>query len=434
MSDSIDRGLAMPETLDELRSVDVEESEFLRLLGYPKGHVPSERAIELLAWARGQYAEWGRPFIYQRRAKIRKEAGTLVIDGEEFRSENLQHLLADATHVALVAVSAGGGCEERAGRLWKESKPDEYYFMEVFGSAVVERLVALANSRICELAAQSGEIALPHYSPGYTGWDVADQNRLFDLIAHGMSRPYPEPLSVMPSGMLRPRKSLLAIVGIAPRPLHYLPGQHRTPCQSCSFAPCQFRRAPYMPSSPPIASARASVVHLTATSPGPLTRSANYTVGLKALRKWAKERVSISRYGDGSVEARFRFDGTTCSNLGRPLSFDYVVSLAPPADGYTIKTSTCQPAPGDQGHTFMCAYISDAAALMDSIAAERPLVGRPLDDVLSWAPTLSSSGCYCEAGSRTHKWVLALEAIHYTLATSDSGNPTFPCPGPLKTR
>ena len=417
----------MPETMDLPSTVDVEDSEYLRLLGYPKGHLPGERAMELLSWARAQYAEWGRPFIYLRRAQVGVGARTLVIDGEEFRSERLRDLLVDARHAVLVAVSAGSGCEERAGSLWDESKPDEYYFLEILGSAVVERLVALANSRICDLAAQAGEIALPHYSPGYTGWDVADQHRLFELVTRGMSRPFPETLGVMPSGMLRPRKSLLAVVGIAPRPEHEAPIHHRTPCQGCSFAPCQYRRAPYLPSSPPLAGAQTrSPRTRSSNTRSPLTQPANYTVGPKALRKWATERVSISRSGDGSVEARFRFDGTTCSNLGRPLAFDYLVSLAPPSESYTIRSSTCQPAAGDQGYTFMCAYISDAAALMEAIGAERPLVGRPLDDVLAWAPTVSSSGCYCDASSRTHKWVLALEAIHFTLATSESGNPIHP--------
>ena len=71
----------------------------------------------------------------------------------------------------------------------------------------------------------------------------------------------------------------------------------------------------------------------------------------------------------------------------------------------------------------MCAYLSDAGTLMDAVRAERPLAGRPLNDVLAWAPPVSPSGCLCDASSRTHKWVLALEAIHYTLANAGAGTP-----------
>jgi hypothetical protein len=65
----------------------------------------------------------------------------------------------------------------------------------------------------------------------------------------------------------------------------------------------------------------------------------------------------------------------------------------------------------------MCAYLSDADALMAAIAGERPpIVGQPLDAVFGWTRASAPSGCHCAAESRAHKWGLALEAIHYTLA------------------
>jgi HAE1 family hydrophobic/amphiphilic exporter-1 len=68
--------------------------------------------------------------------------------------------------------------------------------------------------------------------------------------------------------------------------------------------------------------------------------------------------------------------------------------------------------------------------LMEEIAVAPPLVGRPLDDVLTWSRDSAPSGCHCTASSRTHKWGLALEAIHYALAqrsvaaTNDSSHPS----------
>ena len=35
-----------------------------------------------------------------------------------------------------------------------------------------------------------------------------------------------------------------------------------------------------------------------------------------ALRKWSQERLQLNFLADGSVEARFRYEGTTCSNMG----------------------------------------------------------------------------------------------------------------------
>ncbi|MEI6065640.1 MAG: hypothetical protein WCQ26_13685, partial [Pseudanabaena sp. ELA748] len=125
----------------------------------------------------------------------------------------------------------------------------------------------------------------------------------------------------------------------------------------------------------------------------------------------------------GNLVASFRFDGTTCSNLGRPLAFDYTVTLGPAEDGHPLRASACRAAPGDDGHKLMCAYLGDGPALMQAIATEKPLLGRPIGDVLTWTRTAAPSGCHCDAASRAHKWGLALEAIHFALTQRHPSTP-----------
>jgi len=73
------------------------------------------------------------------------------------------------------------------------------------------------------------------------------------------------------------------------------------------------------------------------------------------------------------------------------------------------------PAAGDTGYTYMCEYLANADGLMATMAAESPLLGRPLDDVLNWNRPRFPSGCYCTEAGREHKWGLALEVVHYAL-------------------
>jgi hypothetical protein len=407
----------MIEHLDARPAVNVPEAEYRRLLGYPKHHTPGERADELAEWARGWYAEHGRPWVYLREVELQVAPDTLRIDGTEFHSQQLHtHLRrAGAERAMLVAVSAGRGCEEHARLLWQEARPDEYFFLEIFGSAVVEHLVASLSGRICALAERDGLMAVAHYSPGYTGWDVADQNKLFDLVTRGMSQPFPEPAEVMSSGMLRPKKSLLAVVGLTARHGRARVSPNLVPCEACSFSPCQYRRLPWRnaPVEPGsmLRAAPRPAVGVTA-----LTREVSYTVNRRALKKWARERVRFKTRADGSIDACFHFDGTTCSDLGRPLAFDYEVTLGAAQNGHTILRADCRPSPGGDGHTFMCAYLSDSDGLMKAIATEKPWLGRPLDDVLGWNRAVAPSGCHCSTESRAHKWGLALEVIHYALA------------------
>lgn len=404
------------EVLDAHPEIHVQDAEYRRLLGYPPDHVPSERARELASWARRTFAEQGRPWVYLREAKLQITEDALLLDGVAFHSRQLhQHLLQSGARRAVFAVvSAGRGCEEHARQLWQESKPDEYFFLETFGSAVVEHLVAVTSGRICDLAENEGLMAIPHYSPGYAGWDVVDQTKLFDLITRGQTQLFPEKLEVLSSGMLRPKKSLLAVFGLTPRTPHALAAARLIPCENCSFSPCRYRRVPYRHA----ANSRAAVV----SAAPPVPAAPTYSVNQRALRKWAQERVRLAPRADGSLAATFRFDGTTCSNMGRPLAFDYVVTLSRPEDNYTILEADCRPSPDDEGHKFMCAYLSDADSLLHALATEKPLLGRPLNDVLTWSRTSASSGCHCDAQSRTHKWGLALEAIHFALSHSQTSS------------
>ena len=146
----------------------------------------------------------------------------------------------------------------------------------------------------------------------------------------------------------------------------------------------------------------------------PLDLAARYSVNSRALKKWSQERLALQWLDNGTVEARFRYEGTTCSNLGRPLAYDYVIKLD--AIDYRILEATCAPAPGDTGHAAMCEFINNGERLSSAIATENPLAGRALNDVLMWKRAFSPAGCYCDAESRMHKWGLVLEVIHYALA------------------
>jgi hypothetical protein len=396
---------------------EVQDAEYLRLLGYPRGHEPGDRVRELMAWARHWYAAHGRPWIYQREVTLALGAEAVRLDGRELGAARLREHLQQhgATGAALLAASAGPECEEHARELWNAGKPDEYFFLEIYGSAVVEDLVARTSGRLCASAGDRGLAAVPHYSPGYAGWDVADQNRLFNLISEGLGQLLPGPLEVLASGMLRPKKSLLAVFGLAPVE-RVAQAALATPCAGCSFSPCAYRREPYRHQAGPVFDRTRGQPETGATLARP-----RYSVNARALRKWAAERVSLSPQADGSIEAVFRFDGTTCSH--RPLAFDYRVRLSGADEGHVILDSACTPAAGDEGHRFTCSYLAEAGDHLREIAGERPLVGRPLDEVFAWTREPVSTGCHCSPAGRTHKWGLAYEAIHYALHHARAGQP-----------
>jgi hypothetical protein len=418
------------ELLDTLPDVNVQPAEYKRLLGLPHDYVLTGRTRELADWARAWYAKHGRPWLYARACDRLELAETAIhIDDVPFDSQPLRKMLDEskADRAVIAAVSAGPELELEAQSLWQAEKPDEYFFLEMYGSAVVEHLIALTGARLCAWADSRELAVLPHYSPGYPEWDISDQPQLLSLIRQTRSQGLPCEIDVLQSGMLRPKKSLLAVFGLTPHVELARPLTELALCENCSYLSCQYRRAPY----------QRSVEHSTVDVIGraklllsrefvrrearreprpPNLRDVQYSINSKALKRWADERLTLTTRDDGTIEARFRYEGTTCTNLGRELAFDYRVILGPREEGYPIRDEHCGPAPGDTGHTYMCRYMNNAEHLMVAIDREKPLVGHPLNDVLSWQRPNDLAGCYCEPASRKHKWGLVLETIHYALA------------------
>jgi hypothetical protein len=196
-------------------------------------------------------------------------------------------------------------------------------------------------------------------------------------------RPLPYPIEVLPSGMLRPKKSQLSVFPIVEKTAGMTPLTELVPCTHCSYTPCQFRRV-------------------------------QLRVNPKALRRWAAERLRLAPRADG-MDATFQYEGTTCTNLGRPLRFKYRVKLGARDEGYPVESMECVPA--DDGYKHMCEYTRDPVGLRQAIATEKPMLGRPLHYAVSAARAESFAGCYCEADARAHKWGLVLETIYYAIST-----------------
>lgn len=412
---------------------DVQEAEYKRLLGYPQSHVLQGRARELADWARQWYTDNGRPWIYGRQVDDADVShGQVRLDGIPFAAAALQKRLTDArADTAVVAiVSAGEACESMARRLWQEEKPDEYFFLEVYGSAVVEHLITAAGACFCAWADQNGLAVLPHASPGYADWEVSDQRRLNELIYRGASRRLPGAVEVLETGMLRPKKSQQAVFGVTSHLTRVERHAHLVPCASCALRSCQYRRGPYR--DPPHQIEDVSKLrsqrpgqsdHVPAQAMRPKT---NYLVSPKALRKWSQERLSLRHLEDDSVEARFRYEGTTCKSLGHRIEYDYYVKLDSTRHSYRVTDLRCNPAPDDTGHRRMCEYLENPESLKQSIDTEKPLLGRPIDEVFAWERNTHPAGCFCEPESRAHKWRLVFEVIHFALTQTPAARSSRP--------
>src|SRR6266498_3432497 len=145
----------MIELVDTLPDINVQPAEYKRLLGFPRDYVLAGRPRELADRARAWYAKYGRPWVYARQVEsLNITNGSILIDGISFASKRLQEMLinAQAHSAILVVVSAGAELESESQQLWHDEKPDEYFFLEIFGSSIVEHLTTTTGARLCAWA------------------------------------------------------------------------------------------------------------------------------------------------------------------------------------------------------------------------------------------------------------------------------------------
>jgi hypothetical protein len=108
--------------------------------------------------------------------------------------------------------------------------------LDSVGSAAVESLAEYANDLLCQAAIPEGLKVTNRISPGYAGWDVAEQARLFRLCPG-----QPIGVSLNEACFMTPGKSISWLVGVGVRARvdHYF-----TQCRRCWMRECAYRRAP----------------------------------------------------------------------------------------------------------------------------------------------------------------------------------------------
>ena len=107
------------------------------------------------------------------------------------------------TELVIVAVSAGPEAEAAAAAEWAQDRPDRYYFLECYAAAVVDSLLSEARLRLS---------AEKHFCPGYIGWPIEENGRLLAALRRRVQ--LPGQLEAMTTGMLRPKKSQLAVCAL----------------------------------------------------------------------------------------------------------------------------------------------------------------------------------------------------------------------------
>ncbi|MFZ2285402.1 MAG: vitamin B12 dependent-methionine synthase activation domain-containing protein [Bacteroidales bacterium] len=137
----------------------------------------------------------------------------------------------DSDEVALFICTAGQIIGEMSRKSMKEGDLLRGYIYDVIGSEVVENAADRMQEELNAEVSARGKRITNRFSPGYCGWDVAEQHRLFSFFKDNFCG-----ITLTESALMNPVKSVSGIIGIG-RDVKYTPYQ----CHVCDDRNCIYR-------------------------------------------------------------------------------------------------------------------------------------------------------------------------------------------------
>jgi hypothetical protein len=214
--------------------VEISRDTVFRLLGRRNGTTPARTAKRLDAFmerARGLV----RPRVLYSTRKV-EEAGkgpAALEGGVSLKSGKLSKTLAGCQSATVFLATIGGEIDTVIKDLSDDNKLSDAYIYDAIGSVAVEAAVNDFQNKFDLSLADSGKSTTLRFSPGYCDWNIKEQTKIFDVLDGKAAG-----VSLSPSFLMNPRKSVSGVFGIAPGPAQERP----SPCTMCSRESCIARR------------------------------------------------------------------------------------------------------------------------------------------------------------------------------------------------
>ena len=216
----------------------IDRDEVLRFQGYQKGvDVPGTEVLAILEEALALGERLMAPRLVYRAVAVTDRAPDLIeADGERLHIPQIGRLWGAIEAVGAGICTVGEAIETRVRDLFAAREFPLAVMLDSVGSAAAESLAEYANDLLCQTAIPEGLKVTNRISPGYAGWDTAEQARLFRLCpgrAIGVS--------LNAACFMTPVKTISWLVGVGreARVDHYF-----TQCRRCWMRDCAYRRAP----------------------------------------------------------------------------------------------------------------------------------------------------------------------------------------------
>lgn len=214
--------------------VTIRKDDVFRLLGRKSGSAPARTAKRLDAFVEGARDLIKPRVLYSTRKVEEAGRGKATLEGGvSLRSGKLSRTLAGCQSATVFLATIGGEIDAVIKDLSKDNKLSAAYIYDAIGSVAVEAAVNDFQSKFDLSLSDSGKATTLRFSPGYCDWNIKEQKKIFEVLDGRAAG-----VSLSPSYLMNPRKSVSGVFGIAPGPARERP----SPCITCSRESCIARR------------------------------------------------------------------------------------------------------------------------------------------------------------------------------------------------
>lgn len=215
--------------------INIEISHIERVIGYEQGEnqkLVTELIREVLKDAE-KICELKAEFTILPVIKVDDIAKIITINDMEFNIGKIVWAqLKRSESVAVFLCTAGEKIEEMSRKQMQEKDFLKGYIYDVAGSEIVEATADIMQKKLNEEVQKTGKLITNRFSPGYCGWNVAEQHKLFRLIPDNFCG-----IELTESALMVPIKSVSGFIGIGGK-VKFSPYT----CDLCDYNNCIYRR------------------------------------------------------------------------------------------------------------------------------------------------------------------------------------------------
>ncbi len=215
--------------------LNITSGQVEEVLGYLPGQSPEPfPEIINLALAKGpSLCDIKASILGTSNFSVDEEAGFFSFEDSIFiANQKLLSQLSRSEGAIIFICTAGPKIGEKSKEIMSSGDFMEGYILDLLGSVSVEATIEKIQGILISEFEEKGLYITNRYSPGYCGWALTEQKKIFSLFPYGHCG-----IKLSESCLMEPIKSVSGIIGFGSQPTKNL---HE--CQLCELETCVYRK------------------------------------------------------------------------------------------------------------------------------------------------------------------------------------------------